>query len=195
MSKKEKTNDNYANKYFKIHFYKSNIFIILFFLYLNNALCNDNNSKDRTKTIIILILLVVAFVVILILIILFIICICCKKRRDNRNNYIEGSNALEIGSQKELDLRERITSEGIHVLSNYLKNELITDTYSKKFELFMNKCPICLENFIEDKSIIIIGGCLHIFHEKCLCVLAEKIDLNKSIFSQFIWIIFKCING
>ena len=93
---------------------------------------------------------------------------------------------MEIGSQKEVDLRERITNEGIHVLSNYLKNELITDFYSKKFELFTNKCPICLDNFTENKSIIIIGGCLHIFHEKCLCILAEKVDLNKSIFSQFI---------
>ena len=176
--------DEYSNIF---TFRKENI-IILFIIFscLNNVLCNDNDSTNRTKTIIILILLIVAIVVILVLVILFIICICCKKKRENLDNYVEGSIVFERGSQEEIELRERITNEGIQVLSNYLKNKLILDTYSKKFDLFLNKCPICLENFEENKSIIIIGGCLHIFHEKCLSILAEKIDLNKSIFSQFI---------
>ena len=113
-------------------------------------------------------------------------CICCKKRQANRNNYLEGSNVFERGNPEEVELRERITNEGVQVLSNYLKDKLIVDIYTKKFDLFLNKCPICLENFLENKSIIIIGGCLHIFHQKCLSILAEKVDLNKSIFSQFI---------
>ena len=179
----QKKKDKYFNK---LPFNKQNLFLLIIFSCLNNVLCNDNDSKNRTKTIIILILLIVAIVVILVLVILFIICICCKKRRENIDNYIEGSIAFERGSQEEIELRERITNEGVHVLSNYLKDKLIIDTYSKKFDLFLNKCPICLENFEENKSIIIIGGCLHIFHEKCLSILAEKIDLNKSIFSQFI---------
>ena len=176
----------FVYRYFNLNLYKRSIFLILIFSYLNNVLCNDDDSKNKTKTLIILILLIVAFKIIIILIIIVAICICCKKRRENRNNYLEGSNVFEAGNQKEVDLRERINIEGIHVLSNYLKDELITDIYSKKFEIFMNKCPICLENFIENKSTIIISGCLHIFHVKCLCVLAEKIDLNKGIFSQYI---------
>ena len=185
MSIQEQNKKSFIYKYIKFHLFRSSFFLIIILSFLNNVLCNDNSSKNRTKTIIILILLVVAFIIILILVILFIVCICCKKRQENRNNYLEGSNALEIGNQKEVDLRERITNEGIQALSNYLKNELFSDIYTKKYELFTNKCPICLENFIENKSTIILGGCLHIFHEKCLSILAEKIDLNKSIFSQF----------
>jgi len=166
--------------------FKETIFLILILSLLNNAFCNDNDSKNTTKTLIILILLVVAILIILTLIIVFIVCICCKKRRANRNNYIEGSNVFERGNPEEVELRERITNEGVQVLSNYLKDKLIVDIYTKKFDLFLNKCPICLENFLENKSIIIIGGCLHIFHQKCLSILAEKVDLNKSIFSQFI---------
>ena len=185
MSIQEQNKKSFLYKYIKFHLFRSSFFLAIILSFLNNVLCNDNSSKNRTKTIIILILLVVAFIIILILVILFIVCICCKKRQENRNNYLEGSNALEIGNQKEVDLRERITNEGIQALSNYLKNELFSDIYTKKYELFTNKCPICLENFIENKSTIILGGCLHIFHEKCLSILAEKIDLNKSIFSQF----------
>lgn len=186
MLLKQRINLNYASNYFKFQLSKKYVFLFILFINLNNVLCNNNDSKNKTRNLIILILLVVAFVIIITLIILFIVCICCKKRREDRNNYLEGSNVLEMGSQKELDLRERITNEGIQVLSNYLSDELIIDTYTKKFELFTNKCPICLENFIENKSTVIIGGCLHIFHKNCLCTLAEKIDLNKSIFSQFI---------
>ena len=169
----------------KIHI-KQDIFVILFFSCLNYIFCKEYNSSDKTKTIIILILLIVGFVVIIVLVILFIICFCCKKRQVNVNNYLEGSIAFERGNQEEVELRERITNEGTHALSEYLKDKLITDVYSKKFELYSNKCPICLENFEEYKSVILIGGCLHIFHFKCLCVFAEKVDLNKSIFSQFI---------
>ena len=185
MSNQRKSNKSCVYKYVKFNLFRASLFLIIILSFLNYVLCDDNSSKNRTKTIIILILLIAAFAIILILVILFIVCICCKKRQENRNNYLEGSNALEIGNQKEVDLRERITNEGVHALSNYLKNELFSDIYTKKFELFSNKCPICLENFFENKSKIILGGCLHIFHEKCLSILAEKIDLNKSIFSQF----------
>ena len=185
MSIKDESNKNVVYKIIKLHLYKRSIYIFIIFSYLNNVLCDDNDSKNRTKTIIIFILIIVAIVVIIILMILFIICICCKKRNDDRNNYIEGSNIFERGSQREIDLRDRVNIEGIQALSNYLKDELITDIYTKKFEIFMNKCPICLDNFTENKSTIIISGCLHIFHEKCLCVLAEKIDLNKNIFAQY----------
>ena len=167
-------------------FIKQDIFFILFFSCINNIFCKEYNSSDKSKTIIILILLIVALVVIIILVILFIICFCCKKRQININNYLEGNIAFERGNQEEVELRERITNEGIHALSEYLKDKLITDVYSKKFELYSNKCPICLENFEEYKSVILISGCLHIFHFKCLSIFAEKVDLNKNIFSQFV---------
>ena len=186
MSKTGKNYTVFIYKYFKHNFYVSSIFLILIFSYINNVLCSDNDSKGGTKSIIILILLIVAFVIIFALIILFIVCFCCKKKRENRNNYLEGSTAFEIGNQKEVDLRDKIANEGIKALSNYLRDELIIDIYDKKFELFMKKCPICLENLIENKSNIILSGCLHIFHEKCLSTFAEKIDLNKNIFPQFI---------
>ena len=187
MKRKNKNNDYL----FYIIFNKRKIvnkilFYILIFSCLNYVFCSEDNSKNNTKTMTILILSIVSVVVIIVLIIIFIICICCKKRQTNINNYLEGSIAFERGNQEEVELRERITNEGVHVLSEYLKDKLITDVYSKKFELYSNKCPICLENFEEYKSIILIGGCLHIFHYKCLCVFAEKVDLNKSIFSQFV---------
>ena len=192
MSNKCKNEDYFILTIFKKRrifnkiFIKQDIFFILIFSCINNIFCKEYNSSDKSKTIIILILLIVALVVIIILVILFIICFCCKKRQININNYLEGNIAFERGNQEEVELRERITNEGVQVLSNYLKDKLIVDIYTKKFDLFLNKCPICLENFLENKSIIIIGGCLHIFHQKCLSILAEKVDLNKSIFSQFI---------
>ena len=73
----------------------------------------------------ILILSIVAVVVIIVLIIIFIICICCKKRQTNFNNYLEGSIAFERGNQEEVELRERITNEGVHALSEYLKDKFI----------------------------------------------------------------------
>ena len=111
------------------------LFYILIFSCLNYVFCSEDNSKNNTKTMTILILSIVAVVVIIVLIIIFIICICCKKKQTNVNNYLEGSIAFERGNQEEVELRERITNEGVHVLSEYLKDKLITDVYSKKFEL------------------------------------------------------------
>ena len=105
-------------------FIKQDIFFILFFSCINNIFCKEYNSSDKSKTIIILILLIVALVVIIILVILFIICFCCKKRQININNYLEGNIAFERGNQEEVELRERITNEGIHTLSEYLKDKL-----------------------------------------------------------------------
>ena len=181
-----KSKNKKENIFFKLPFYKNYIFFILIFSKLNNINCNDNDSKNNTKTLVILILLVVASIVIITLIVVFVICICCKRRQNNRNNYIEGSNVLERGSPEEVDLRERITNEGVKVLSNFLKEKLITDIYNKKFEIFGTQCSICLDNFVQNNSVIIIGGCFHIFHQKCISELAEKVDLNKNILSQFI---------
>ena len=83
------------------------------------------------------ILLIVAFVIIFALIILFIVCFCCKKKRENRNNYLEGSTAFEIGNQKEVDLRDKIANEGIKALSNYLRDELIIDIYDIRILFLM----------------------------------------------------------
>ena len=40
--------------------------------------------------------------------------------------------------------------------------------------------------FEEKKSVKIIWGSFHIFHQKYLSELTEKIDINKSILPQFI---------
>ena len=148
---------------------------------------NDNDSDSGKKTKILFILLIVVFAIVVVILTIFFIYICCKKRRqNNRNNFIESTNYLERGSPEEISLRERININGPKELSNYLIDKLVCDTYNKNFELLGNQCPICLENFEENKTKIIMGGCLHIFHEKCLGDFAEKIDLNKSIFAQFI---------
>ena len=172
--------------YYKLSIYNNYIFLILLFSCLNNINCNDNDSKNNTKALITLILLIVASLVIIVLIIVFVVCICCKKRQNNRNNYIDGNNVLERGSPEEVDLRERITNEGVKALSDFLREKLITDIYNNKFEIFGTQCSICLDNFENNNSLIIMGGCFHIFHHKCLCTMAEKVDLNKSILSQFI---------
>ena len=138
------------------------------------------------KALILLILLIIIFLIIIALIIIFIIWCCKKRREENRNNFIEASNYFERDNPDETRLRDNILNNNTKALSDYLKEKLISDTYNKKFELFGMQCSICLENFEENKSIIIMGGCLHIFHQKCLSELAEKVDINKRIISQFI---------
>ena len=174
---------------FSFSLLKKYIIFILLLSKISFIYCEENtNNKDSAKkTKILLILLVVIFGIIIIFLPIFLICMCCKKRNErNRNNFIEASNFFERGNPEEVSLREKIINNGIKVLSEYLKEKLVCDIYSKKFELFGNQCSICLEKFEENNSLIIMGGCLHIFHQKCLGELAEKIDLNKSIFSQFI---------
>jgi hypothetical protein len=193
-----KTENNNQNLYYKNHkniietnnlsLSKSNLFKYYFFFILliskfNIILCED---KNLTKTVILLSLLVIIFIIIITLIILFIVWCCKKRREENINNFFEGTNYLERDNPEESNLRERVSINYPKALSDYLKEKLISDKYNKKFELFGTQCPICLESFEENKSIIIIGGCLHIFHQKCLSELAEKVDINKNIISQFI---------
>ena len=163
--------------------YKKYIFLIIITSKFSIIFCG---SDKGTKALILLILLVIIFLIIIALIIIFIIWCCKKRREENRNNFIEASNYLERDNPEETRLRDRISNDNPKALSDYLKEKLISDMYNKKFELFGMQCPICLENFEENKSIILMGGCLHIFHQKCLSELAEKIDLNKRIISQFI---------
>ena len=163
---------------------KKYIFFTIILSKLVAIYCDDSNNDK--KGLILLIFLVVVIIIILVLLVIFIVKCCKKRREENRNNFFEGSNYLERGNPEEIQLRQNITTNGTKALSDYLKDKLISDIYSKKFELFGNQCPICLDNFEENKSVIIMGGCLHIFHQKCLGELAEKIDLNKSIFSQFL---------
>lgn len=185
-SQKIKNND-------KIYIHSQNLNIItnLFFiililsqLYLIN--CDENQKKkELTKTKILLILLVIIIFIIIVFLIIFFICICCKKRRIQRNEYLEGVNYLERGNAEEIELREKISIEGMKALSDYINQKLYIDTYNKKYEIFGNQCPICLELFKENLSPIIMSGCYHIFHKKCLGDLAENIDINKNIFPQF----------
>lgn len=163
--------------------YKKYIFLIIITSKFSIIFCG---SDKGTKALILLILLVIIFLIIIALIIIFIIWCCKKRREENRNNFIEASNYLERDNPDEIRLRDRILNNNLKSLSDYLKEKLFSDTYNKKFELFGMQCSICLENFEENKSIIIMGGCLHIFHQKCLSELAEKIDINKRIISQFI---------
>lgn len=186
IEKQYKRNKIHLN-YFKI--LKKYIFFVLLISKFAAIYCDDNdNDKDSgKKTKILFILLIVVFAVVIVILIIFFIYMCCKKRRqNNRNNFIESTNYLERGSPEEINLRERINNNGPKELSNYLIDKLVCDTYNKNFELLGNQCPICLENFEENKTKIIMGRCLHIFHEKCLGDFAEKIDLNKSIFAQFV---------
>lgn len=195
MSKTENNNQNLSYKNHKniieannLSLSKSNLFKYYFFFILiiskfNIILCED---KNLTKTVILLSLLVIIFIIIITLIIIFIVWCCKKRREENRNNFFEGTNYLERDNPEESNLRERVSINYPKALSDYLKEKLISDKYNKKFELFGTQCPICLESFEENKSIIIIGGCLHIFHQKCLSELAEKVDINKNIISQFI---------
>lgn len=199
MSVKEvnKQKENYKNgiyikennkiSLFKVTTLKKYIFFFLIISKLNIVYCGQSDNK---KTLILLFLLIIIFIIIIILLIIFLIC-CCKKKTDiqrdeNQNHYFEGANYLEREDPEEILIRERIKQNYPKALSDYLKEKLISDTYGKKFEIFGAQCPICLEAFEENKSIIIIGGCLHIFHQKCLSELAEKIDVNKNILPQFI---------
>lgn len=163
--------------------YKKYIFFIIIISKISFILCKSDKGK---KALVLFILLIIIFLIIIALIIIFIIWCCKKRKEENRNNFIEASNYLERDNPDEIRLRDRILNNNLKSLSDYLKEKLFSDTYNKKFELFGMQCSICLENFEENKSIIIMGGCLHIFHQKCLSELAEKIDINKRIISQFI---------
>jgi hypothetical protein len=198
MSVKEvnKKTENYKNTIYVREKNKISIFNIstikkyIFFFIIISKINFVHCESDNKKTLILLILLVIIVIIIIVLLIIFFVW-CCKKktdirRDDNQNNYFEGDNYLERDNPEEIQLRERVMNNYPKGLSDYLKEKLISDMYNKKFELFGMQCPICLENFEENKSIILMGGCLHIFHQKCLSELAEKIDLNKRIISQFI---------
>ena len=198
MSVKEvnKKTENYKNTIYVREKNKISIFNIstikkyIFFFIIISKINIVHCESDNKKTLILLILLVIIVIIIIVLLIIFFVW-CCKKktdirRDDNQNNYFEGDNYLERDNPEEIQLRERVMNNYPKGLSDYLKEKLISDVYGKKFELFGTNCPICLEMFEEKKSVIIIGGCLHIFHQKCLSELAEKIDINKSILPQFI---------
>lgn len=190
MSPTKKKSQKKCNKD-KIHLIyskilKKYIFFVLLISKLITINCDDDEKDSGKTTKILFILLIVVFAVVVVILSIFFIYICCKKRRQNRNNFIESTNYLERGSPEEINLRERININGPKELSNYLINKLVCDTYNKNFELLGNQCQICLENFEENKTEIIMGGCMHIFHQKCLGDFAEKVDLNKSIFAQFI---------
>ena len=186
---KLKRNDTQKNNnkqfiVFNISIFKKYIFIYIIILKLGIIYCEDKNSDK--KGLLLLLFLVVVIIIIIVLLIIFIVKCCKKRREENRNEFFEGSNYLERGNPEEIQLRQNITINGTKVLSDFLKDKLISDVYNKKFELIGNQCPICLDNFEENKSVIIMGGCLHIFHQKCLGELAEKIDLNRPIFSQLL---------
>lgn len=184
--KKEKNIDiihireNQKVSLFNISLIKKCFFVFILISKINTVYCDSNNKKS----LILFILLLIIALVIIVLLIIFIIW-CCKRKNRN-DNYFEGANYLEGENPEEIMLRERVAQNYPKALSDYLKEKLISYLYGKKFELLGTNCPICLDNFEENKSIIIIGGCLHIFHEKCLSELAEKVDVNKNMLPQFI---------
>jgi hypothetical protein len=184
-NKEKIINDNRKSAVINKTIFQKYIFYILILSQLGTIYCDDDKSKEIQK-IILLFFLFLIILIIIILLIIFIIKCCKKKNEENVNNYLDGTNYLERGNTEELQIRHNYTTYGAKSLSNYLKEKLISEIYTKKFELFGNKCPICLESYEENKSVIMIGGCLHIFHQKCLGEFAEKIDINKPIFSQFI---------
>ena len=94
----------------------------------------------------------------------------CLKRKFYRNRNTERNNlnrGERIDYQRQIENRKKI-----EMLFN---TKLYPLKFTKKMLEYKNtSCSICLENFIEEKSIISLTPCEHIFHYQCLKKWAEE---------------------
>ena len=125
--------------------------------YLEISIITENPSK-KTRVIYIIVLIICGFLILLI-IILIILYICIKKKIDDR--YREAHEEERLKEEKKIENKKKI--EELYL------TDLKVKTYNK--ELLVNNCEncsICTENFVEDKSQVIITPCNHIFHPECI---------------------------
>lgn len=100
----------------------------------------------------------------LLIIVIIIACIIRYYRNKSNTNILPNNNINKI-QQNSLEKRININKKEMNHL---LETELIPTKYYKKNVINdCYKCTICLEEFKENKSIIITTKCGHSFHLKC----------------------------
>ena len=136
----------------------------------NNNEENFQNKKESNKKDYILFYVLVAAISVLILIISVIIRICMKKKIDGINREITNLNMNTNNN----NIRDKENKKKIDLL---FQTKLFPIKYSKEFSDKGNiNCSICLDNFVENESMISLTPCSHIFHFDCLKKWSENIE-------------------
>ena len=106
-----------------------------------------------------------AFIIIIIIIVIICFIRKGKKKKVNKSNNKNNSSNIQINKK---DIPLSIAKTNIEKINNLFKTELKPKIYYKK-DVINNcfNCTICLEEFKEGSSIIIITKCNHTFHFKC----------------------------
>ena len=164
------------------------IFLLYFlFLFLIEPISCDDKKERNVMDIFILVMIIIGVVILVVIgIVIYIKCIKPKLKARKKNKYFEETKILENEDQEELSLRENILKYGKTFLPKYICQKLIVQIYTESFELFGNRCNICLEYFSFGQSQIVFGGCFHIFHKSCIEEFSQKINTKKKLIPQFI---------
>jgi len=127
---------------------------------------STTKSSDGSNTGLIIGIIVGIVALIIIIIVSIILYKKCKKKkrkdksRDNNmalNNTTLNPQYMSVVNTNKEKLDLMFKNELIPTIYN--KNNVINDCYN---------CTICMENFIDNSSIIVTTKCNHSFHEKCL---------------------------
>ena len=142
----------------------------------------SSNSSSNTGLIIGIIIGIVA------LIIIIIVGVCvyfhykkkAKLRASTTSNTNNNTNQNIITiSNNNYDMNPQLLTSAINhnkqQLEQLFNTELIPTIYKKnKVTNDSYNCTICMENFVENKSIIVTTKCKHSFHQKCFKIWAYK---------------------
>ena len=91
---------------------------------------------------------------------------------NEKNNINNTSNNIITENNKEV---LNIVNSNREKMDALFKTELLPTIYNKNNVINdCNKCTICMEDFIDNSSVIIKTKCAHIFHEKCFKKLIDK---------------------
>ena len=118
-------------------------------------------TSSNTNKIIIFITVLSSLVLIIIIIILCLIKNICSKKTYiqngiSNNSITKNSNNNSLINKNKEEMNNLFKTKIIPI--TYIKNNTVNDCY---------KCTICLEDFIDGSSVIIITECNHSFHFEC----------------------------
>ena len=141
----------------------------------NGKIPQDENEQETSgREIYKIYCVIVAGIIALLILIIFILRICLKRRffreRSRQRNIfnqiinininVENQNK-EIEEKKKIELLFNTKFSPIKYSSDILENA-------------NTSCSICLENFVENESMVSLTSCNHIFHYDCLKKWSEK---------------------
>ena len=189
----KKNYNNIEDLKIKIYSYKNNNDKKQYGLPNKNPEENPKNKKSDSNVteIIFYVLISIGLFFIFILLIYFCIATLRNRRRNNLNRQnIRNNNLNRDQSWNNLNRNERnaININQENVKKQKLEFIFYNTLYPMKYsiEIFIDNvtnCSICLENYIDQKSLICLTPCNHIFHYDCL----KKWSLNNTRF-------FRCPN-